>query len=135
MNAKELDYNIFRENTFFLRDKYKKKGKDYGIINLNKKQINSLAEAIDLMSVAPISPKFSEKIELFILPRFNEINEFLYSEKTLSDILGIEISKENHKDIIKALTFHNVITGLEDRGYSIDQLSAALKDIKFLKIK
>ncbi|MFW9937205.1 MAG: hypothetical protein ACFFD5_06115 [Candidatus Thorarchaeota archaeon] len=135
MSAKELDYNIFRDNTFFLKDEYKKKGKEFGILKLNKKQINSLTEAIDLMSVAPVSPKFSEKIERFLFPRFNEINAILYKEKTLPDNLGIELSKENHKDITQALTFQNVVVGLEDRGYSIDQLSAALKDVKFLKIK
>ncbi|MFX1357375.1 MAG: hypothetical protein ACFFA8_08800 [Promethearchaeota archaeon] len=135
MSAKELDYNIFRDNTFFLKDEYKKKGKEYGILKLNKKQINSLTEAIDLMSVAPLSPKFSEKVERFLFPRFNEINAILYKEKTLPDDLGIELSKENHKDITQALTFQNVVVGLEDRGYSIGQLSAALKDVKFLKIK
>jgi len=135
MSAKEFSYNVLRDNVFYLKDEYKKKGKEYGILNLNKKQINSLTEAIDLMSVAPVSPKFSEKVERFLFPRFNEINAILYKEKTLPDILGIELSKENHKDIVQALKYQNVVVGLEDRGYSVDQLSAALKDVKFLKTK
>ncbi|MFX0059743.1 MAG: hypothetical protein ACFE85_08395 [Candidatus Hodarchaeota archaeon] len=135
MSVKELKYNIFREKIFYIKDEFKKKGNEFGILNLNKKQINSLTEAIDLMSVAPVSSKFSERIEKFLFPRFEEINEMLYKEKALPNDLGIEISKENHKDIIPALAFQNVKVGLRDRGYSIEELNAGFRKVKFFKFK
>ncbi|MFX1592815.1 MAG: hypothetical protein ACFFCL_08995, partial [Promethearchaeota archaeon] len=113
---------------------YKKKGKEYGIVTLNVNQINALAEAIDLQSVSPLlSPKFSQRIETFLLPRFDEIIRILYTLKPLPNELGIEISKENLNDILKGLKSGNVITGLKDKSYSVEELNALLKKAKFEK--
>ncbi|MFX0179667.1 MAG: hypothetical protein ACFE78_05715, partial [Candidatus Hodarchaeota archaeon] len=119
---------------FFIKDEYKEKGKEYGIIRVNKNQIIALAESIDLMSVAPsISPKFSKRIEKFISPRFMELNYVVYDKDFLLQDIGIEISKENQKDLIGALEYPNVITELERKGYSTHELKNILKNIKMHK--
>ncbi|MFW9948444.1 MAG: hypothetical protein ACFFDX_16580 [Candidatus Odinarchaeota archaeon] len=134
MDENEFEYNSLKGNTFFIKDQYKEKGKEYGIIRVNKKQIIALAESIDLMSVAPsISAKFSKRIERFILPRFMELNYIVYDKEFLLQDIGIEISKENQKDIIGALDYPNVIITLESKGYFINELKNILKNFKMHK--
>ena len=128
-------YSTIEGDTIYIKQALRKKGKEYGIIKLNKKQIQALTESIDLMSANPISPKFSDIIEKFLFPRFNEIIEILYTEKSLPDIVGIEISKENRKEILYGLELAGVMTGLEDRGYNRKELLEALKKAQFIKSK
>lgn len=136
MDFKEYVYNIIKDGFIFIKDEFKKKGKEYGIVNLDRNQIFALAESIDLQSVAPlVSPKFSERIEKFLLPRFNEINEILYTDKTLPPKINVEMSKENYNDIIKGLNFGNVFTVLREKGYSVEELRNSLRKIKFSKHK
>ncbi len=136
MEYKNYQYNLLREGSIFIKDEFKKKGKEYGTVKLGKKQIYALSESIDLQSVAPlVSPKFSERIEKFLLPRFNEINEILFTIKTLPSELNVEISKENCKNIIKGLTLGSVIIGLREKGFSVDELRTLLGKIKFSKYK
>ncbi len=132
----EYNYNILKDNIFYIKDEYKKKGKEYGIANLSKNQIYILAEIIDLMSVAPlVSVKFSRRIEEFLNPRFQELTSALYENKTLPDIIGIEISKDNHKDILDGLIFPNVANKLKNKNYTISDMTKLLSDIKFKKFK
>ncbi|MFX1600545.1 MAG: hypothetical protein ACFFB6_08110 [Promethearchaeota archaeon] len=134
MNGNEFKYCLLENDVFYIKSNYKKKGKEYGIVTLNVNQINALAEAIDLQSVSPLlSPKFSQRIETFLLPRFDEIIRILYTLKPLPNELGIEISKENLNDILKGLKSGNVITGLKDKSYSVEELNALLKKAKFEK--
>jgi hypothetical protein len=134
MDKNEFEYNSLKGDTFFIKDEYKEKGKEYGIIRVSKNQIIALTESIDLMSVAPsISPKFSKRIERFILPRFMELNYTIYDKDFLLQDIGIEISKENQKDMIEALDYPNVIVTLENKGYSIKELKIILKIIKMHK--
>ncbi|MFX1297147.1 MAG: hypothetical protein ACFFD2_20125 [Promethearchaeota archaeon] len=128
-------YNQIEGDVILIEKTYKIKGKEYGIIKLNKKQIYIITESIDLISASSISPKFSETIEKYLFPRFNEINKILYTEKSLPDIVGIEISKENQKEIIYGLGLTGVMKGLKDRGYNYNELSEALKKAKFIKSK
>lgn len=136
MEKNEFEYNSIKGDTIFIKDQYKEKGKEYGIIRVNRRQITALAESIDLMSVTPsISPKFSKRIESFILPRFMELNYIIFDEKFLFQDIGIEISKENQKDIIDALNYPNVVVGLKNKRYNINELREILKNIKFYKQK
>jgi len=136
MNGKDYKYNKLENDVIYIKENFKKKGKEYGIVKLNKKQINVLAESIDLQSVSPlVSPKFSMRIEEFLLPRIDEINGMIYTLKPFPDEMGIEMSKENHTDILKGLTFSNVITRLKERNYSVEDLKAALTKITFYKYK
>jgi hypothetical protein len=136
MNDSKYKYNVVKEDTIYISNEFKKKGKQYGIITLNKKQINALAECIDLISVSPlISTKFSQRIEMFLLPRFNELIGIIYSDKSLPSEIGIEISKENNEDVIKGFDSMNVVVGLRDKGYSVEDLKNYLKKIKYYKFK
>jgi hypothetical protein len=82
MNGNEYQYSLLEDNVITIREKFKKKGKEYGIALLKIKQINALAETIDLQSVAPlVSPKFNFRIETFLIPRFDEISRIVYSIK------------------------------------------------------
>ncbi|MFX1456390.1 MAG: hypothetical protein ACFFDB_13530 [Promethearchaeota archaeon] len=136
MDFKDYVYNIVKDGIIFIKDEFKKKGKEYGIVSLDRNQIFALAESIDLQSVAPlVSPKFSERIEKFLLPRFNEINEILYTDKTLPSKINVEMSRENYNDIIKGLNFGNVFTVLREKGYSVEELRSSLRKIKFSKHK
>ena len=136
MNGNEYKYSFIENNIIYIKNDLKKKGKEYGIATLTIKHINSLAECIDLQSVAPlVSPKFSHRIESFLLPRFDETIRLLYTLKPLPEQFGVEISKENLNDILKGLTYGSVITGLKDRGYSVEELNIALKKVKFSKYK
>lgn len=136
MNGKEYQFNQLKGDIIVLKGEYKKKGKEYGIARITKKQISAFVEAIDLISVSPsISSKFSEKVEKFLFPRFMELNNIIYSEKSLPSEINIEFSKENQKDLIDALEFPSVMIGLEERGYSTKELKEALKKISFYKEK
>jgi len=136
MNGNEFKYGFLENNVIYIKNDFKKKGKEYGIVILTIKQINALAECLDLQSVSPLlSPKFSQRIESFLLPRIDEIIRFIYAMKPLPEEFGIEISKENTNDILKGLTFSSVITELKDRGYSVEELNKSLKKVKFEKYK
>ena len=133
---REYKYNTLKDNTFYVKDDYKKKGKEYGIAQLNKNHINILTESIDLMSVSPlVSVKFSKRIEEFLNSRFQELTGALYQNKTLPDIIGIEMSKETHKDLLDGLKLPNVAINIKGKKYPIDDLIARLTDIKFTKFK
>lgn len=133
---REYKYNILKDNTFYVKDEYKKKGKEYGIAKLSKNQINILTESIDLISVAPlVSVKFSKRIEEFLNPRFQELTGALYENKTLPDIIGIEFSKDNLKDLLNGLKFPNVAITIKNKNFPIGELNTKLTDIKFTKFK
>jgi len=133
---REYKYNILKDNTFYVKDEYKKKGKEYGIAKLSKNQINILTESIDLISVAPlVSVKFSKRIEEFLNPRFQELTGALYENKTLPDIIGIEFSKNNLKDLLNGLKFPNVAITIKNKNFPIGELNTKLTDIKFTKFK
>jgi hypothetical protein len=130
------EYNIVENKVIYIKEEYKKKGKEYGFMELNKNLSSFLVEAIDLMSVSSnISPKFSEKVEKYLMPRFTEINEILFEEKELVPQFKVEISKENQKDILNALTLPTVIIGLEKKGNLLKELNSILKDVAFSKFK
>ena len=136
MNGNEYKFSILEDNNIKIKEKFKTKGKEYGIVRLRIKQINALAETLDLQSVAPLtSPKFNYRIETFLLPRFDEIIRIIYSLKPVPDEIGIEISKENVNDLLKSLTLGTTIIKLKEKGYSVEELNKALKNINFYKYK
>ncbi|MCJ7651402.1 MAG: hypothetical protein MUP85_22570, partial [Candidatus Lokiarchaeota archaeon] len=74
-------------------------------------------------------------IEDFLDPRFQEIIGALYTNKTLPDIIGIELSKENHKDLLIGLTFSNVTVTLKSKKYPVGELITKLTEVKFTIFK
>ncbi|MEJ2294568.1 MAG: hypothetical protein P8Y23_07330 [Candidatus Lokiarchaeota archaeon] len=132
----KYEYNIVENGIIYIKEDYKKKGKEYGFIELNKNLSSFLVEIIDLMSVSPnISPKFSEKVEKYLMPRYSEVNEIVYAGKELATQFKVEISKENQKDILNALTLPTVITGLGKKGNLLKELSSIMKKVGFSKFK
>jgi len=100
----ELKFNDLKDNRFLVKEGIKKKGKSYGVLNLSKQQINEFMEVINLISSSgDVSPKFSQKLQSYLLPRFTEIYETCYTNKSLPEELSIEISKENVKEIMVAI--------------------------------
>ena len=136
MSNKKYEYNTLEGNTFTINEGVKEKKKDYGYIKLQKNQVNSLVDSINLMSSSPnISPKFSAKIETYLIPRFNEILGIISINKTLPDELIIEMSKENQKEIIKGLGLSTVIASLTLKKIKIEDLLNNLKNMKMEKFK
>ncbi len=136
MNQYTYKYNSIVNDIIYIKSEFKKKGQEYGIIKVNKNLINVFVEAIDLMSVSStISSKFSEKLEKFIMPRFMELNEIAYTEKSLPTEIGVELSKENQKEMLNALSTANVVTDLESKGYPLNELKTILKNTVFSKQK
>ncbi|MFW9875613.1 MAG: hypothetical protein ACFFG0_21125 [Candidatus Thorarchaeota archaeon] len=134
MSSNQFEYNVLKENTLYVADRFRQKKTEYGIVELEKTLLTALIKALDLMSRSPsISPKFSLKIEKFLMPRFEEITAVLYQYKDLPSTLGIELSKESHKEIISSLKKPNVVSSLEDSGFSAENLIDSLKHIKFHK--
>lgn len=135
-NMEDYEYNILSDDVFFIKEEYKGKGQEYGIVKLNKKFIPILAQCIELISSSPsLSVKFSKRIENFLAPRFEELSAMVYQFKDLPETIGLELSKENHKDILKGLDFPNVSTTIKNKGYAVQELKSQLNDVKFLKFK
>lgn len=133
---REYLYNLLKEDTFYVKEAFKEKGKEYGIAKLEINYIHILTETIDLMSVAPsISVKFSTRIEEYLSPRFQEISSIIYEIKTLPNIMGVELSKENHKDILKGLDFSNVASVIKKKNYAIQDMISKFSKVKFSKFK
>ena len=136
MNDEKFEYNTLERDIIKINEEYKKKGKEYGIVELNKNLISILVEAIDLMSVSSnISPKFIEKIEKFIMPRYVEINEIIFTEKDIPETIKVEMSKENQKEILDALSLPNVKISLEKKGKELKELIVRLRNVSFSKQK
>ncbi|MFX1596170.1 MAG: hypothetical protein ACFFBK_08900, partial [Promethearchaeota archaeon] len=104
------------------------------MVGKDETTIDILQEIIQLLSRdSLLSPKSSARIEKFLIPRFDEIMGIIYTNKTLPPEIGIEISKESLKDIIKGIDFAGVISKLDDRGISSDELKKILEKVKFSK--
>ena len=133
---KEYEYNVLEDEVLLIKKEYKEKGKEYGIVKLNKRFIQILTECIDLMSVSPsISVKFSKRIEEFINPRFQELSGIMYEEKSLPETIGVEFSKENQREILNGLLFTNVSTTMKNKKYPVEEITSQLENVKFYKYK
>jgi len=134
MVERKYDYNILDGDMIRIKEGIKEKKKDYGFITLPKNQISILVDSINLMSSSPnISSKFSQKIESYLIPRFNEILGIISMNKDIPDQIKIEMSKENQKEMIKGLGLTTVIAHLKSKRSSYEGLINSLKDIKMIK--
>lgn len=132
----EYEYNVLQEEDLLIKKEFKEKGREYGIVKLKKQLIPILSECIDLMSVSPsVSVKFSSRIEEFIGPRFEELTGIIYEEKDLPEMIGLELSKENQRDILKGLLFTNVASTIKNKNYPVEEITSQLEKVKFLKSK
>ncbi|MFX1328734.1 MAG: hypothetical protein ACFE91_11455 [Promethearchaeota archaeon] len=134
MSEEGYTYCLLKNNIIYIKSDFKEKKKEYGIVMLSTELIDILQEIIQLLSRdSLLSPKSSARIEKFLIPRFDEIMGIIYTNKTLPPEIGIEISKESLKDIIKGIDFAGVISKLDDRGISSDELKKILEKVKFSK--
>ena len=82
----EFEYNEFKDNIIYVKKRNKKKGSEYGVVTLSKDQVELLLQSIELMTSSPdIKPNFSQRIEVYLHPRFTEITEMIYSNKSLEN--------------------------------------------------
>ena len=133
---KEYEYSVLEDEVLLIKKEYKEKGKEYGILKLNKQFIHILSECIDLMSVSPdVSVKFSKRVEEFISSRFQELSAIIYEEKSLPEMVGVEFSKENHRDILKGFLFTNVASTMKNKNYPVEKIISQLENVKFFKLK
>lgn len=132
MKLEDLKFNYFEWNIFLIKKEQKIKGMRYGIVRLNKYQLNCIIETVDLTAAAyPIPRNLRERLENKILPRFYEISDLIDSEKSLPEELGLEISKLNQEDILYGLKSSSINKMLIDRGCKSDKLNKLISNIQF----
>lgn len=132
MKLEDLKFNYFEGNIFLIKKEQKIKGMRYGIVRLNKYQLNCIIETVDLTAAAyPIPRNLRERLENKILPRFYEISDLIDSEKSLPEELGLEISKLNQEDILYGLKSSSINKMLIDRGCKSDKLNKLISNIQF----
>ncbi|NHJ20219.1 MAG: hypothetical protein EAX91_04685 [Candidatus Lokiarchaeota archaeon] len=134
MSPTDYEYNDLEGAVLKVKLNLKKKGNEYGILNISTSQIKKLAEIINLMTSSPqTKPEFSQKIEKYLSPRFNEILGIIYVNKTLPDQIGIEFSKENQKEILKGFGFASVLEKLKDKKVEYEEIFQNMKNMKMAK--
>ena len=134
MSLKNLKYNSYEGNIFFIKKDQKIKGMVYAVARMNKQQVKGIVECVDLTVAAyPIPRNLRERLENILLPRLYEIKDVLDTDKSLPNNLGIELSKLNQEDILYGLESSSIQKLLKERGYKPEELIAKMKETQFIK--
>jgi len=132
MSLKNLQYNSHEGDIFFIKKHQKIEGMLYAVARMNKQQLKGIVECVDLTVAAyPIPQNLRGRLENILLPRLYEINDTLDSEKSLSDNLGIELSKLNQEDILYGLDSTSIQKLLRERGHKPEELRGLVSIINF----
>jgi len=132
MTPKNLKYNYYEGDIFFINKDQKIEGMLYAVARLNKQQLKGIVECVDLTVAAyPIPRNLRERLENIVLPRLYEIKDVLDTDKSLPNILGIELSKLNQEDIFYGLDSTSIQKLLIERGYEPKDLKYILSTIQF----
>ena len=132
MSPKNLKYNYYEGDIFFINKDQKIEGMPYAVARLNKKQLKGIVECVDLTVAAyPIPRNLRERLENILLPRLYEIKDVLDTDKSLPNNLGIELSKLNQEDIFYGLDSTSIQKLLIERGYEPEDLKNILSTIQF----
>jgi hypothetical protein len=132
MSPKNLKYNYYEGDIFFINKDQKIEGMLYAVARLNKQQLKGIVECVDLTVAAyPIPRNLRERLENILLPRLYEIKDVLDTDKSLPNILGIELSKLNQEDIFYGLDSTSIQKLLIERGYEPKDLRYILSTIQF----
>ena len=132
MSPKNLKYNYYEGDIFFINKDQKIEGMLYAVARLNKQQLKGIVECVDLTVAAyPIPRNLRERLENILLPRLYEIKDVLDTDKSLPNNLGIELSKLNQEDIFYGLDSTSIQKLLMDRGYEPKDLKYILSTIQF----
>jgi hypothetical protein len=132
MSPKNLKYNYYEGDIFFINKDQKIEGMLYAVARLNKQQLKGIVECVDLTVAAyPIPRNLRERLENILLPRLYEIKDVLDTDKSLPNNLGIELSKLNQGDIFYGLDSTSIQKLLLERGYEPKDLRYILSTIQF----
>ncbi|MFX1354886.1 MAG: hypothetical protein ACFFGP_13080 [Promethearchaeota archaeon] len=132
MSVKNLNYNYYEGDIFFIKKDQKIEGMKYAVVRMNKQQIKGIVECVDLTVAAyPIPRNLRERLENILLPRLYEINDVLDADKSLPNNLGIELSKLNQEDILYGLDSTSIQKLLKERNYKPEQLKKLVNNINF----
>jgi len=132
MSPKNLKYNYYEGDIFFINKDQKIEGMLYTVARLNKQHLKGIVECVDLTVAAyPIPRNLRERLENILLPRLYEIKDVLDTDKSLPNILGIELSKLNQEDIFYGLDSTSIQKLLIERGYEPKDLRYILSTIQF----
>lgn len=136
MSPKNLKYNYYKGDIFFIRKEQKIEGMQYAVARMNKLQLKGIVECVDLTAAAyPIPRNLRERLENILLPRLYEIKDVSDNDKSLPNSLGIELSKLNQEDIFYGLESSSMQKLLRERGYKPEELKNIISNIQFLKFK
>jgi hypothetical protein len=132
MSPKNLKYNYYEGDIFFINKDQKIEGMLYAVARLNKQQLKGIVECVDLTVAAyPIPRNLRERLENIVLPRLYEIKAVLDTDKSLPNNLGIELSKLNYEDIFYGLDSTSIQKLLIERGYEPENLKNIVSTIQF----
>ena len=132
MSPKNLKYNYYEGDIFFINKDQKIEGMLYAVARLNKQQLKGIVECVDLTVAAyPIPRNLRERLENILLPRLYEIKDVLDTDKSLPNNLGIELSKLNQEDIFYGLDSTSIQKLLIERGYEPENLKNIVSTIQF----
>ncbi len=132
MSPKNLKYNYYEGDIFFINKDQKIEGMPYAVARLNKQQLKGIVECVDLTVAAyPIPRNLRERLENILLPRLYEIKDVLDTDKSLPNNLGIELSKLNQEDIFYGLDSTSIQKLLIERGNEPKDLRYILSTIQF----
>ena len=133
MSPKNLKYNYYEGDIFFIRKEQKIEGMLYTVARMNKLQVKGIIECVDLTVAAyPIPRNLRERLENILLPRLYEIKDVLDTDKSLPDNLGIELSKLNQEDILYGLDSTSIQKLLRERGHKPEELKSLVSNINFI---
>ncbi len=133
MSLKNLKYNYYEGDVFFINKDQKIEGMPYAVARMNKQQLKGIIECVDLTVAAyPIPRNLRERLENVLLPRLYEIKDVLDIDKSLPNNLGIELSKLNQEDILYGLDSTSIQKLLRERGYEPEGLKSLVSNIKFI---
>lgn len=132
MSPKNLKYNYYEGDIFFIKKDQKIEGMLYAVARMNKKQLKGIVECVDLTVAAyPIPRNLRERLENILLPRLYEIKDVLDTDKSLPNNLGIELSKLNQEDIFYGLDSTSIQKLLIERRHEPEDLKNILSTIQF----
>jgi len=132
MSLKNLKYNIYEGDIFFINKDQKIEGMLYAVVRMNKQQLKGIVECVDLTVAAyPIPRNLRERLENILLPRLYEIKDVLDTDKSLPNNLGIELSTLNQEDIFYGLDSTSIQKLLRERRYEPEDLKNVLSTIQF----
>ncbi len=132
MSPKNLKYNYYEGDIFFINKDQKIEGMLYAVARLNKRQLKGIVECVDLTVAAyPIPRNLRERLENVLLPRLYEIKDVIDTDNSIPNDLGIELSKLNQEDIFYGLDSTSIQKLLIERKHEPKDLKNILSTIQF----